>query len=80
MNDAAAPVGVSREQVDAAEWRARVDLAACYRLVAHFGMDDLIYTHITLRVPGRDNQFLINPFGSFFDEVTASSLVRHLRS
>ncbi|MEZ5728581.1 MAG: class II aldolase/adducin family protein [Burkholderiaceae bacterium] len=54
----------------------RADLAACYRLVAHFGMDDLIYTHITLRVPGTRDQFYINPFGSMFDEVTASSLVR----
>lgn len=56
--------------------QARTDLAACYRLVAHFGMTDLIYTHITLRVPGTHGQFLINPFGSLFDEVTASSLAR----
>lgn len=61
---------------DAREWRAREELAACYRLVAHFDMSDLIYTHITLRVPGTTDQFLINPFGSFFDEVTASMLVR----
>lgn len=56
--------------------QARIDLAACYRLVAHFEMTDLIYTHITLRVPGTRDQFFINPFGSLFDEVTASSLVR----
>lgn len=65
------PPGIGPE-----EWQARVDLAACYRLVAHFEMTDLIYTHITLRVPGTRDQFLINPFGSLFDEVTASSLVR----
>lgn len=67
---------VSRAQVSAAEWQARVDLAACYRLVAHFDMTDLIYTHITLRVPDEPSQFLMNPFGSLFDEVCASSLVR----
>jgi len=61
---------------DAAERQVRVDLAACYRLVAHFGMDDLIYTHITARVPGTRDQFLINPFGTMFSEVTASSLVK----
>ncbi len=57
------------------EWAARVDLAACYRLVAHYGWTDLIYTHISLRVPNSDH-FLINPFGWSFDEVTASSLVK----
>ena len=59
-----------------AEWKARVDLAACYRLVAHYGMSDLVYTHITMRVPGTTDQFLINPFGTLFDEVTASGLVK----
>ncbi|MSQ71639.1 MAG: class II aldolase/adducin family protein [Betaproteobacteria bacterium] len=58
------------------EWQARVDLAACYRLVAHFEMTDLIYTHITIRAPGTKDQFFINPFGTTFDEVTASSLVK----
>ena len=67
---------VIRIKTSEAEWRARVDLAACYRLVAHFGMSDLIYTHITLRVPGGKDHFLINPFGSLFDEVTASMLVK----
>src|SRR5262250_1118504 len=62
--------------VSAEEWAARVDLAACYRLVAHFGWEDLVYTHITARVPGTDDQFLINPYGVFFDEITASSLVK----
>ena len=59
-----------------AEWRTRVDLAACYRLVAHFGLDDLIYTHISARVPGPEEHFLLNPFGMLYEEVTASSLVK----
>lgn len=58
------------------EWQARVDLAACYQLVAHFGMTDLIFTHISARIPGTHDQFLINPYGLFFDEITASSLVK----
>lgn len=65
-----------RSRVSAEEWRARVNLAACYRLVAHFGWTDLIYTHISSRVPGEDGHFLINPFGLMFEEVTASSLVK----
>lgn len=56
-------------------WRARVELAACYRLLAHFRMTDLIYTHATVRVPGRDGRFLINPYGWRWEEITASSLV-----
>jgi len=62
--------------IDPAEWDARVKLAACYRMVAKLGMDDLIYNHISLRVPGHDDQFLINPYGLLFDEITASSLVK----
>jgi ribulose-5-phosphate 4-epimerase/fuculose-1-phosphate aldolase len=58
------------------EWQLRVDLAACYRLVAMFGWDDLIFTHISARVPGPDHHFLINPYGMLFDEITASSLVK----
>ncbi|MBK8726540.1 MAG: class II aldolase/adducin family protein [Holophagaceae bacterium] len=58
------------------EWRVRVDLAAAYRLVAAFGWDDLVFTHISARVPGTADQFLINPYGLMFDEITASSLVR----
>jgi len=65
-----------REQVSAAEWQARVDLAACYRLVDHFGWSDLLGTHISARVPGEGNAFLINPYGLLFDEITASSLVK----
>jgi ribulose-5-phosphate 4-epimerase/fuculose-1-phosphate aldolase len=59
----------------AEEREARVALAACYRLIAHFGMDDLVYTHISARVPGRPDHYFINPFGMMFHEITASSLV-----
>ncbi|HXD30857.1 MAG TPA: class II aldolase/adducin family protein [Pyrinomonadaceae bacterium] len=65
-----------RDQVSPEEWKARVDLAAAYRLVAHYGWDDLIFTHISARVPGGDHHFLLNPYGMMFDEVTASSLVK----
>ena len=58
------------------EWQARVDLAAAYRLVAHYGWDDLVFTHISARVPGPEHHFLINPYGMMFDEITASSLVK----
>lgn len=57
------------------EWKLRCDLAACYRLIAHFGWTDLIFTHITARMPGDEHRFLINPYGLAFDEVTASSLI-----
>ena len=63
-------------QVSPEEWAVRVDLAAAYRLVAHFGWDDLVFTHISARVPGPEHQFLINPYGWLFDEITASSLVQ----
>src|ERR1700744_5100514 len=59
-----------------AEWQQRVNLAACYRLVSLYGWDDLVDTHISARVPGRDHHFLINPYGMTFDEITASSLVK----
>jgi ribulose-5-phosphate 4-epimerase/fuculose-1-phosphate aldolase len=65
-----------RSQVSDVEWQLRVDLAACYRLVAHYGWDDLIFTHISARVPGPEHHFLINPYGMTFDEITASSLVK----
>ena len=65
-----------RERVSEEEWQTRVDLAACYRLVAAFGWSDLIFTHITARVPGTQDQFLINPYGMMFDEITASSLLK----
>ena len=62
-------------QVSPEEWKIRVDLAACYRLVADFGWSDLVFTHISARLP-QEGQFLINPYGMMFDEITASSLVR----
>jgi ribulose-5-phosphate 4-epimerase/fuculose-1-phosphate aldolase len=65
-----------REQVSAEEWAIRVDLAAMYRLVAHYGWDDMVFTHISARVPGPEHHFLINPYGLLFDEITASSLVK----
>ena len=58
------------------EWKVRVDLAACYRLIMHFGWDDLILTHNSARVPGEPNHFLINPMGLMFDEITASNLLK----
>ena len=64
-----------KDQVSAAEWQTRVDLAACYRLVALHGWDDLIFTHISAKGPGTED-FLINPFGLMFHEITASSLVK----
>jgi ribulose-5-phosphate 4-epimerase/fuculose-1-phosphate aldolase len=65
-----------KDKVSAAEWTVRVDLAACYRLVAQYGWDDLVFTHISARVPGGEHHFLINPYGMLFEEVTASSLVK----
>ncbi|MBU72629.1 class II aldolase/adducin family protein [Spongiibacter sp.] len=65
-----------RSQVSEEEWKLRVDLAAAYRLVALFGWDDLVFTHISARVPGEPGHFLINPYGMLFEEVTASSLVK----
>jgi ribulose-5-phosphate 4-epimerase/fuculose-1-phosphate aldolase len=62
--------------VSAEEWQLRVDLAACYRLVALHGWSDLVFTHISARVPGPEHHFLINPYGLMFDEITASSLVK----
>ena len=65
-----------RNSVSDEEWQTRVDLAACYRAVAMYGWDDLIFTHLSARVPGPEHHFLINPYGMMFDEVTASSLVK----
>jgi ribulose-5-phosphate 4-epimerase/fuculose-1-phosphate aldolase len=58
------------------EWQLRVDLAACYRLVAMYGWSDLVFTHISARIPGPEHHFLINPYGLMFDEINASSLVK----
>jgi ribulose-5-phosphate 4-epimerase/fuculose-1-phosphate aldolase len=65
-----------RERVSEAEWQTRVDLAAAYRLVALYGWDDLVFTHLSARVPGPEHNFLINPYGMMFEEITASSLVK----
>lgn len=65
-----------KNKVSEEEWQTRVDLAAAYRMVAHYGWDDLVFTHISARVPGPEHHFLINPYGMMFDEVTASSLVK----
>lgn len=65
-----------QDKVSKEEWELRVNLAACYRIVAHYGWDDLVFTHISARVPGPEHHFLINPFGMMFEEVTASSLVK----
>ncbi|MDB5534725.1 MAG: ribulose-5-phosphate 4-epimerase-like epimerase or aldolase [Hyphomicrobiales bacterium] len=67
---------ISASGISAAEWQARVDLAACYRLVDHYGMCDLHLNHISARVPGNDEHFLINPFGMMYEEITASSLIK----
>lgn len=65
-----------RARVSEQEWERRLDLAACYRLVADRGWDDLVFTHISARVPGEGHHFLINPYGMMFEEITASSLVK----
>ena len=75
MADAEVHSGSKNAHTDS-EQQVREDLAAAYRLMAHFGMDDSIYTHISARVPGRNDQFLINPFGTLFKDITASSLVK----
>lgn len=64
------------EHVSGEEWQVRVDLAAAYRLVALYGWDDLIFTHLSARVPGPEHHFLINPYGMMFEEISASSLVK----
>ena len=65
-----------RDKVSAEEWAIRVDLAAAYRLVAYYGWDDLIFTHLSARIPGPEHHFLLNPYNLMFEEVTASSLVK----
>jgi ribulose-5-phosphate 4-epimerase/fuculose-1-phosphate aldolase len=71
-----APQSSMRERVSAEEWQLRVDLAACYRLIALHGWDDLVFTHVSARLPGPEHHFLINPYGLMFEEITASSLVK----
>jgi len=70
------PAGDAAARYSPEEWAIRVDLAAAYRLVAYFRWDDLVFTHITARVPGPEHHFLINPYGMMFEEITASSLIK----
>jgi ribulose-5-phosphate 4-epimerase/fuculose-1-phosphate aldolase len=65
-----------KAQVSADEWSLREDLACLYRLVAHHGWDDFLFTHLSVRIPGPEHHFLLNPFGMLFEEITASSLVK----
>ena len=76
FEDNAMKISPLKEVVSAEEWQLRVNLAACYRLVALYGWSDLVFTHISARVPGPEHHFLINPYGLMFDEITASSLVK----
>lgn len=76
MATALKPAPSVRERVSPEEWQARVDLAAAYRLVAMYGWDDLIFTHLSARVPGPGHHFLINPYNLMFEEMTASALVK----
>lgn len=75
-NDEGPACAAVRDAVSEEEWQVRVDLAAAYRLVALYGWDDLIFTHLSARVPGPEHHFLINPYGLMFEEITASSLVK----
>lgn len=76
MTQLASELDIVPENTADAEWAIRIELAALYRLVALHGWDDAIFTHISARVPGPEHHFLINPYGLFFDEITASSLVK----
>ncbi|MEO6033168.1 MAG: class II aldolase/adducin family protein, partial [Burkholderiaceae bacterium] len=76
MNAAAPNTPSRRHDVSPEEWQVRVDLAAAYRLVAAFRWDDLVFTHISARVPGEPDAFLINPYGLMFEEITASNLIK----
>ena len=76
MNPPTLEIASRKNKVSPEEWQVRVDLAAAYRLVAMFKWDDLVFTHISARVPGHEDQFLINPYGLMFEEITASSLIK----
>ena len=76
MNPMTLEIPSRKNQVSPEEWQARVDLAAAYRLVALFKWDDLVFTHLSARVPGSHDEFLINPYGLMFEEITASSLIK----
>jgi ribulose-5-phosphate 4-epimerase/fuculose-1-phosphate aldolase len=69
--------GSVKDRVSAAEWETRVTLAACYRLMSHYGVNDLTYNHISARIPGEPNHLLINPRDMMFGEITASSLLKY---
>jgi len=71
MTPSALEIPSLKGKVSDEEWAVRVDLAAAYRLVSRYGWEDLVFTHISARVPGTEDQFLINPYGLFFDEITA---------
>ena len=75
-NMAHLPIPSMKNRVTAAEWKARVDLAACYRLVEHYGMSDMMANHISAAVPGDEGAFLINPYGMMYEEITASCLIK----
>src|SRR5207237_10550342 len=70
------PLKSMKDRCTPAEWKARIDLAACYRLVAHYDMSDMMANHISLRVPEQENAFLINAYGMLYEEITASSLIK----
>src|SRR5207249_2284292 len=70
------PIRSMRSRVSAEEWELRIDLAACYRLLARYGMTDLVYNHVTARVPGPEHHILINAYGMLYEEITASSLIK----
>src|SRR5438067_360426 len=76
MTMSAAAAAMNRSGIDPAEWQARVELAAAYRMIDHWGWTALIYNHITARVPGRHEHFLINNYGLLYGEITASNLVK----
>src|SRR5437870_5458068 len=70
------PLNSMKDRCTPAEWKARIDLAACYRLVAYYEMSDMMANHISLRVPDEENAFLINAYGMLYEEITASSLIK----
>ena len=76
MSEAILELNEIKNRVSAEEWAIRQDLAAAYRLVAHYGWDDMVFTHLSARVPGPQDHFLLNPYGYQFSEVTASNLVK----
>ena len=76
MNQGRLELASLKNKVSPEEWNARVDLAACYRLIAHYGMSDMMANHVTIRVPGEEEAFLTNPYGMMYEEMSASCLVK----